>query len=107
LLHGRPTAQLAESVAVAVAAVPDLDPKTLGDRALSPEIEQRIRATTAEFHAFRATQRPTFLLENQIGDRVLFSGIARPEPIIAAIEAMLTDAKAQQAYDATHEPMPG
>jgi predicted DsbA family dithiol-disulfide isomerase len=106
LLHGRPTPLLAESVAVAVAAVPSLDPKALSDRALSPEIERRIRATTEEFHAFQATQRPTFLLENKIGDRVLFSGIARPEPIIAAIEAMLTDAKAQQAYDETHERLP-
>jgi predicted DsbA family dithiol-disulfide isomerase len=106
LLHGRPTARLAESVAVASEAVPSLDPKALNDQALRPEIERRIRATTAEFHALQVNQRPTFLLENQIGDRILFSGIARPEPIVAAIEAMLTDAKAQQAYDESHEPVP-
>jgi predicted DsbA family dithiol-disulfide isomerase len=106
LLQGRPTSKLAEAVAIAVAAVPELEPKSLSDHASSPQIEQRIRATTAEFHALQVTQRPTYLLENQIGDRVVFSGIAKPQPLIAAIEQMLADAKAQQEYDENHEPMP-
>jgi predicted DsbA family dithiol-disulfide isomerase len=106
LLQGRPTAKLAEAVAIAVAAVPELEPKSLSDRASSPDIEQRIRATTAEFHALQATQRPTYLLENQIGDRVVFSGVVKPEPLIATIEQMLADARAQQEYDESHEPMP-
>jgi predicted DsbA family dithiol-disulfide isomerase len=106
LIHGRPTSQLAESIAIAVAAVPELDPKSLTDRAASPEIERQIRATTAEFHALQAPQRPTFVLESQIGDRVVFSGIAKPEPLVAAIEQMLADAKAQQSYDESSEPMP-
>src|ERR1700730_10511528 len=106
LLHGRPTSQLAEAIAAAVAAVPELDDKSLNDRAASAEIEQRIRATTAEFHALHAPQRPTYVLENEIGDRVVFSGIVRPDPLIATIGAMLADAKAQQDYDKSHEPMP-
>jgi hypothetical protein len=44
--------------------------------------------------------------ENKIGDRVVFSGIVRPEPLIATIGAMLADIKAQQDYDKSHEPMP-
>jgi predicted DsbA family dithiol-disulfide isomerase len=106
LLRGRPTSQLAEAVAAAVAAVPELDEKSLSKRAASTEIEQRIRATTAEFHALQALQRPTYVLENAIGDRVVFSGIVRPEPLIVTIEAMLADVKAQQDYDKSHEPMP-
>jgi len=31
------------------------------------------------------------------GDRVVFSGIVQPEPIIVAIEPMPADTKAQQA----------
>jgi predicted DsbA family dithiol-disulfide isomerase len=106
LLQGRPTSQLTEAVAIAVAAVPELEPKSLSDRANSAEIEQRIRATTAEFHALQATQRPTYFLENQIGDRAVFSGVAKPGPLIATIDQMLADAKAQQEYDESHEPMP-
>jgi hypothetical protein len=37
------------------------------------------------------TQRPTFLFENSIGDHALFSGIARAEPLAAAIDALLSD----------------
>jgi len=105
LLDGRPTSQLAEAIAAAVAAVPELDDKSLNARASSAEIEQRIRATTAEFHALQAPQRPTYVLENEIGDRVVFSGIVTPDPLIATIGAMLADAKAQQDYDKSHEPM--
>jgi hypothetical protein len=106
LLQGRPTSLLAEAVAIAVAAVPELDPTSLNQRASSLEIEQRIRATTAEFHALQATQRPTYLLENRIGDRAVFSGVAKPGPLIATVDQMLADAKAQKEYDESHDPMP-
>jgi hypothetical protein len=106
LLDGRPTSQLAEAIAAAVAPVPELGDKSLNDRASSAEIEQRVRATTAEFHALLAPQRPTYVLENAIGDRVVFSGIVGPDPLIATIGAMLADAQAQQDYDKSHEPMP-
>jgi len=106
LLHGRPTSQLGEAVVIAVAAVPGLESKSLGDRASSSEVEQRIRTTTAEFHSLQVTQRPTYVLENEIGDRVIFSGIAKPEPLIATIEQMLADTEAQHAYDKGHPPMP-
>ncbi len=106
LLDGRPTSQLAEAIAAALAAMPELDAKSLRDRACTAEIEQRIRATTAEFHALQATQRPTYVLENQIGDRVVFSGIVKLEPLVITIEAMLADTKTQQAYDQSHEAMP-
>lgn len=86
-------------VAVAVAAAAaKLDRKKLLRRAQSPEIAARMAATTAEFHALQVTQRPTFLLENHIGDRAVFSGLAKAEPIAAAIDAMLADAAAYTSF---------
>jgi predicted DsbA family dithiol-disulfide isomerase len=77
-----------------------LDRAKLLERARSPEIEQRIRATTAEFHALQVTQRPTFVVDSDIGDRAVFSGIAVLPPIAAAIDAMLNDIVAYESYAA-------
>jgi predicted DsbA family dithiol-disulfide isomerase len=71
-----------------------LDPLPLRERALSADVAARLDATTAEFHALQVTQRPTFMLENRIGDRAVFSGVIRAEPLVAAMEAMLADAAA-------------
>lgn len=69
-------------------------------RAQTPEVEARVRATTAEFHALKVTQRPTFLIEDEIGDRAVFSGIATVEPLVAAIEAMRRDCEGYAAWKA-------
>jgi len=42
------------------------------------------------------SQRPTFLIEYPTGDRAVFSGIVRVEPLAAALDALLAD---QAAYD--------
>jgi predicted DsbA family dithiol-disulfide isomerase len=65
-------------------------------RAKSAAVAARVKKSTEEFHALQVTQRPTFLIENEIGDRAVFSGIARLEPLAAAVEALLAD---QAAYD--------
>ena len=77
-----------------------LDKATLLKRARSPEIEARARATTAEFHALQVTQRPTFVVDSEIGDRAIFSGFAKLEPIAATIDAMLDDLEAYAAHAA-------
>jgi len=77
-----------------------LDSKALLAKAQSPEIEQRVRASTAAFHDLRVTQRPAFVLESNIGDRAVFSGLAKAGPIAATIEAMLEDAAAYAAHAA-------
>ncbi|HKP92619.1 MAG TPA: hypothetical protein VJS88_01890, partial [Chthoniobacterales bacterium] len=77
-----------------------LDKAKLLERARSPEIEARARATTAEFHALQVTQRPTFVVDSEIGDRAIFSGFAKLEPIAATIEAMLDDLEAYAAHAA-------
>jgi len=84
-------------VAVAVAAqAARLNKSKLLAQARSSAVAARAKRTTAEFHALQVTQRPTFLIENAIGDRAVFSGIVRVEPLTAAIEALLAD---QAAYD--------
>ncbi|MEY2504187.1 MAG: hypothetical protein QOG27_467, partial [Verrucomicrobiota bacterium] len=77
-----------------------LDKAKLLDRARSPEFEARARASTAEFHALQVTQRPTFVVDSEIGDRAIFSGFAKIEPIAATIDAMLDDLAAYASHAA-------
>ncbi|SRR6266487_6440507 len=77
-----------------------IDKKKLLDRAKSPVIETRVRVSTAEFHALQVTQRPTFVIDTEIGDRAVFSGIVRPEPLVAALDSVLDDAAAYVTHAA-------
>jgi len=99
LREGRKVGRWEEAAAVAARAA-GLDAPTLLKKARSPETESRARATTAEFHALQVTQRPTFLIENTIGDRAVFSGLAVAAPLSAAIEAMLNDAAGYESHAA-------
>ncbi len=88
-------------VAIAVAApAAGLVESKLLERAQSAEVAARTKASTAEFEALQVNQRPTFLIENSIGDRVVFSGIVRLEPLTAAIDAVLADEVAYQSWNA-------
>ena len=97
--EGKKVNQWDVSVAVAAAAA-GLEPAKLLSKAKSPEIAARIKATTEEFHALQVTQRPTFLLESGIGDRAVFSGVVRPEPLRAALDALLADQVAYTSWRA-------
>ncbi len=77
-----------------------LEKAKLLERARLPEIEQRLRESTAEFHKLQVNQRPTFLIESEIGDRAIFSGFAKAAPMAAALDAMLDDAVAYAAHAA-------
>jgi len=95
-------------VAVAVAAdAARLDAATLLARAQSPEIAARTRASSAEFQALQVNQRPTFLIQNSIGDRAVFSGIVRCEPLAAALDALLADEAAYTSWKAHFGDPPG
>lgn len=84
-------------VAVEVAAkAGKLNKAKLLALARSSAVAARVKKTTEEFQALQVTQRPAFLIESSIGDRALFSGIVRVEPLAAAIDALLAD---QTAYD--------
>lgn len=78
----------------------NLDECKLLERARAPEIERRVRATTAEFHALQVTQRPTFVIDSDIGDRAVLSGFAKMEPLAGVIDAMLDDLGAYDAHAA-------
>lgn len=99
LREGRKVADWNVSAGIAAKAA-GLNESALLAKARSPEIEQRVRATTQEFHAMQATQRPTFVIDSNIEDRVMFSGCWRSEPLIATIDSMLSDAAAYASWKA-------
>ena len=88
------------AAAEAASAASGLDKGKLLERAQAPEIEARVRASTAEFHGMQVTQRPTFVVKSEIGDRAVFSGFAKIEPIATAIDAMLDDLEFYDSFAA-------
>ena len=78
----------------------NIDKKKLLDAARSSAVEKRLRDSTAEFHAMQITQRPTFVVDTEIGDRAIFSGVVRLEPIVATIDSMIDDADAYASFAA-------
>lgn len=48
----------------------------------------------------QVTQRPTFVMDTEIGDRAVFSGFARVAPLVAAVDAMVDDAQAYRIFHA-------
>jgi predicted DsbA family dithiol-disulfide isomerase len=77
-----------------------IDAGDLRKHARSTKTEKRIRASTAEFHALQITQRPAFVIDTVIGDRAVFSGVVKLEPLAATIDSMLEDAAAYAAHKA-------
>lgn len=102
LREGKPAIRDIEVAAEGAASAAGIDKQQLLERARSPEVEKRIRATTAEWHAMQVTQRPTFVFDSDIGDRAVFSGFAKVEPLIATAEAMLDDIAYYESYAAHH-----
>jgi predicted DsbA family dithiol-disulfide isomerase len=105
LREGRKVGRWEEAASVAAKAA-NLDAGELLKRAKSPEVEARSRSTTQEFHALKVAQRPTFLIENAIGDRAIFSGLAVAAPLTAALDAMFHDAAAYATHAAHFGPPP-
>jgi predicted DsbA family dithiol-disulfide isomerase len=95
-----------EVAADIVAKATGLDRNQLLERARSPKIEQIARATTAEWRALKVTQRPTFVIDTEIGDRAIFSGVVRLGPIAVTLDSMLEDAAAYAAYAAHFGALP-
>lgn len=77
-----------------------IDAGKLLERAKSPAIEDRVRASTSEFHGLRVTQRPAFMIDTEIGDRAVFSGVVKLEALAATIDSMLDDAAVYAAHKA-------
>lgn len=79
-----------------------LDAKKLLRAAQSKAVQDRVAASTAEFLSHQINQRPAFVLTDVIGDRAIFAGLVRIEPLVATIEAMLADTAAYAAHAAHH-----
>jgi len=82
------------------ADVSGVDGGKLLEHARSAQVEKQVRASTAEFHALQITQRPAFVIDTEIGDRAVFSGIVRLEPLAATVDSMLDDAVGYAAHKA-------
>ncbi len=48
----------------------------------------------------QVTQRPTFVIDTEIGDRAVFSGFAKLEPVATTLDAMLDDVVLYKAFAA-------
>jgi predicted DsbA family dithiol-disulfide isomerase len=95
--HGKKVHTWEAGVEIAAKAA-NLDPDQLLQKAQSPEIEVRARASTAEFHSLQVNQRPTFVLQNDIGDRAVLSGTWTAAPLISVIDSMLADEAAYKSW---------
>ena len=101
LRDGRKIGDMALAAAIGAKAA-KLDAKKLRKAAESAEVLARVQASTAEFFAHQISQRPSFILTDAIGDKAVFSGLVRLEPLVATIEAMLADTAAYAAHKAHH-----
>jgi predicted DsbA family dithiol-disulfide isomerase len=101
VIDGRKVGRIEEAVAVAAKAS-GVPARKLRARAESAAVRARVDASTADFYSHRITQRPSFILEDSIGDKAVFSGLVSIEPIAAAIDAMLSDTAGYAAHAAHH-----
>lgn len=105
LREGVKVGDLATAVKVAAKAG-KIDPKKLLKAAESNLVKDRVATSTADFHAHQITQRPAFVLTDAIGDKAVFSGLVRIEPLAATIDAMLADTAAYAAHLTHHGAVP-
>lgn len=99
--EGRKIGRMEVAVAAAAqAGGKKLNAKKLRARAESAEVAARVEASTQEFFSHQINQRPAYVIEDSIGDKAVFSGLVRIEPLAATIDAMLADTAAYAAHAA-------
>ena len=99
--EGLKTGRMDVAIEVAVGASKGkLNARDLRVAAESPGVAARITASTQEFFAHQVSQRPTFIIEDEIGDKAVFSGLTKIEPLATTIDAMLADCAAYASYRA-------
>ena len=99
LRDGRAVGDLDVAVAIASEAS-GLNRDALRTASLDPQTRVTLEESTREFHAMGATQRPTWVIESEIGDRAMLSGTWRAAPVIAVLEAMIADVRAYRSHAA-------
>jgi predicted DsbA family dithiol-disulfide isomerase len=70
----------------------------------APETLLWLAESARQFQASGVTLRPAFVLENDLGDRAILSGIWNTEPLSAAITALLTDEESYHSFVASRAP---
>lgn len=99
--EGKKTCRMDVAVAIAAkAGGKKLNAKKLRAAAESKAVAARIEASTQEFFAHQISQRPAFVITDDIGDKAVFSGLVKIEPLVATIDAMLADVAAYTSYKA-------
>jgi len=101
LREGVKVGDLATAVKVAAKAG-KIDGKKLRAAAESKTVKDRVATSTLEFFSHQINQRPAFILGDAIGDKAVFSGLVRIEPLAATIDAMLADTAAYAAHKTHH-----
>ncbi len=104
LLEGERIGDLGTAVKIAAKAG-EISAKKLRAAAESKAVKARVEASTAEFFSHQINQRPAFVLTDKIGDKAVFSGLVRLEPLTATIDAMLADTAAYASHRAHHGPL--
>lgn len=78
----------------------NIDPTQLKTLALSQDVQNRVAKSTEIFHTHQIDQRPAFIIQSDIGDKAIFSGLVKPYPLIATINAMRSDSAGYASYHA-------
>jgi hypothetical protein len=78
-----------------------LSASEIAKRVSDPAVKAKLDEGNARLAALGADERPTFVLENEIGDRVLLKGMWQKELVAAAGLALLHD---QRAYNLAGPP---
>jgi predicted DsbA family dithiol-disulfide isomerase len=90
-------------VAVAVGApLVGVSERELRAKSESQEVGRRVDESTALFLHHRIKQRPSFIIEDAIGDKAIISGLATASALVAIIEAMLHDTAGYETYRVHH-----
>lgn len=105
LHEGANIGDLDTSVKIAAKAL-KLNASKLRAAAKSKAVRDRVAASTAEFHAHQINQRPAFIATDVIGDKAVFSGLVKYEPLAATLDAMLDDCAGYTSFAAHHGPVP-
>jgi predicted DsbA family dithiol-disulfide isomerase len=83
------------NVAIAtVAEIAGLSAAELERAVDSKAVAESIRDGTERLRACGCAERPSFLLENAIGDRVVMQGVWQTRPLLAALDALRSDEEA-------------
>jgi predicted DsbA family dithiol-disulfide isomerase len=104
LMAGKPILRLEVAIELAAKAS-GISEADLASAVRDQKTAETLQAGIAEFGRLPANQRPTFLIQSTIEDTALLSGIYRPEPVFAAIDAMISDEDAYERFRVSQPPI--